>query len=79
MNSLELAEARYHMKRKESEKDPEMKRLFEEQDRRAKEERRRQDILNSCGPNGYRCDPLEQREPQKSDRELQMDSILKHY
>lgn len=65
------------MKRQEAEKDPVMKRLFEEQDRRREEERRRQDILDNWG--SHRCDPPEQREPQKSDEELRIDAILDHY
>lgn len=81
MNAMELAEARACMKRQEAEKDPVMKRLFEEQDRRAREARKREEILENWGRNGFYRPPNEpKKEPkQKTDFEARRDDILKNF
>lgn len=81
MNIIERQQARSLMKQAEMKKDPFMERQLKRTQSRAAEERRRSEILDSYGPNGYiPPKPKEsQQPPKKSDSELLMESILNQF
>lgn len=81
MNSVERAAARAYVRRQEAMKDPQMKKMIEEQDRRAREARKREEILENWGRNGFYRPPNEpKKEPkQKSDYEIRREDILKNF
>lgn len=81
MNSVERAAARAYVRRQEAMKDPQMKKMIEEKDRRAKEARKREEVLRSWSENGfYRPSNESKKEPrQKSDYEIRRDDILNNF
>ena len=81
MNIIERQQARSLMKQAEMAKDPFLARQLKRMQSRVAEERRRSEILDSYGPNGYiQPKPKEsQQPPKKSDTELLMESILDQF
>lgn len=81
MNSMERETARAYARRQEALKDPQMKKMIEEKDRRAKEARKREEVLENWGRNGFYRPPNEpKKEPkQKTDFEARRDDILKNF
>ena len=79
MNGMELQEARQFLRLQEDLKDPAKKLIYEYAQRRAKEEKRRKEILDSWGPYGYRPPALEPQPKQKTEAEIRRENILKNY
>lgn len=79
MTESELREARQHMKLQEALKNPAVRQAYEYAQRRANEEKRRQEILERWGSNGY-VPPTQAAEPKPlTDAEMRQQEILKYY
>lgn len=81
MNSVEREAGRAFVRRQEAMNDPEVRKYIEERERRAKEARKREEVLENWGWNGFYRPPNEQKEEpkQKSDFEARRDDILKNF
>lgn len=80
MNLIERQQAKRFMKQQELMKDPVTKQQLEHMKDRTETERRRLEILDAYGSNGY-VPPKqkESRPPKKTDEQLAMEEIMKYY
>lgn len=80
MNAIERKKAEQAKRHQEMMKsNPAYAMLYEHAQKRAREEKRCNDILSCYGPSGY-IPPKGKEEPRKpTDEELQMQEILKNY
>lgn len=80
MNLIERQQARSFMQQKKLKEDPLTKQQLEHMKDRREAERRRLEILDAYGSNGYvSTKQKESRPPKKTDEQLAMEEIMKYY